>query len=593
MKGKVLLKLFVVFALCVLVENTVCAQGVLREVSLERQINKSSLVVEGKVVKKKSVWNAVRNRILTINTVEVYKTFKGKSNLQIEVVTPGGAIGSVAQMVTPSLKLNVNDTGVFTLYDNNIDLDLQAKSSLKKYKAYSSLQGFYKYDLLNNTATNPFKKSKNISNNLYNQITAITKEPYKELVSFDVSAKSALLATKSSSALAPAITGLAPLTITAGNEDAITISGSGFGANPGKVEFKNADDGGASYVEALSSQILYWTDDEIVVEVPTEAGTGNIRVTDNVDASIVSTEVLVVSYALLNYDNDMDGEVVLPQHFGTQGTGMTWQMHTEFDANTAAKESFLRAMETWRCETKINWVLGSPTTIKEGVIDDTNVIAFDDATNPLEDGVLGQCRTTTGSCGDTRDLVTELDVIFDNDTSWNYGPDPTTGSDYDFETVTLHELGHGHQLGHVIDDTGDVMHFSITNGEDIRLLNSDNAAAAGIIQNFSTTTQMCGQTMMTDYSGSCSLSVAYEEALANEISVYPNPVESILYIENGSAFNLDKVMLFDVAGRAILSLDLENAPRTKAIDLSTISKGIYFINVFSGNAMVSKKILIE
>ncbi|MEL0455026.1 T9SS type A sorting domain-containing protein [Flavobacteriaceae bacterium SZ-1-7] len=590
MRGKVLFKLFTVFASFVLVENTVYAQGVLKEVSLERQINKSSLVVEGKVVAKRSVWNAEQNRILTINTIEVYKSFKGKSNLQIEIVTPGGTIESITQTITPSLKLNINDTGVFTLYDNNIALASHAKSSLKKYKAYSSLQGFYKYDLLNNVATNPFKKSKNISNNLYNQITAITKEPYKELVSFDVAAKSALLADKSSGALAPAITGVEPLTVTAGNGDTITITGSGFGANPGKVEFENADDGGASFVEALTSQILSWDDGTIVVEVPTEAGTGNIRVTDNTSASIVSTEILVVSYALLNYNRA--GVAILPQHFGTQGTGMTWQMHTEFDANTAAKESFLRAMETWRCETKINWVLGSATTIKEGVIDDTNVIAFDDATNPLEDGVLGQCRTTTGSCGDTRDLVTELDVIFDNDTEWNYGPDPT-GLAFDFETVALHELGHGHQLGHVIDDTGDVMHFSIAAGEDLRFLNSDNATAAGIIQNFSTTSQMCGQTMMTDYSGSCSLGIVTQEVIANEINIYPNPARGMLYIENGSAFNLEKAMLFDIAGRAILSIDMANAPRIKVIDVSTISKGIYFINIFSGNAMVSKKILVE
>ncbi|MFL1010833.1 T9SS type A sorting domain-containing protein [Flavisericum labens] len=599
MKVKLLLKWFMAIAALFALHYNIEAQGMLREVPLERQVDKSSLVVEGLVVAKKSVWNAEQNRILTLNTVEVYKVFKGKTNLKIEVVTPGGTVGSITQTVTPSLSLNEGEIGVFTLYDNNMVLSERANSSFKKYKTYSSLQGFYKYDLLDNSATNPFAKSKNISNGLHNRITKITGQPYKELVRFDVKVESEKLKNLSSKALAPVIIGFSPASVSAGNGDSLTIVGTGFGDEQGMVEFKNADDGGDTYIAALDSQVLSWTDEEIVVEVPSKAGTGSIRITDSNDASVVSTgDDLFISYALTNRVNS--GSAFLIQHIGVNGTGVTWDFNIDFDSNTQAKEAFLRAFDTWRCETGINWVIGTTTSINQGVVDGTNVILFDDA-DPLDEGVLGQCITTSGSCGDTRDVVTELDIVFSNDIddpetgleeSWYFGTGLPAFEQYDFESVALHELGHGHQLAHVI-ETNDVMHYAISNSESQRFLSGNNATAAGIIQNFSTTTQMCGQTMMTDYSGAgCSLRVQ-GEVLANEVRVYPNPVENILYIKNGASANMDEAILCDVSGRVILRVDLTNASRTKRIDLSHISKGVYLMNIFLGNAKIEKKVVVE
>lgn len=600
MRKKILLKFFLALAVMLIAQSGLSAQGMLMKVPLKRQVENSSLVIEGRVVAQKSVWNADQNKILTINTVEIYKLFKGKSNLQIEIVTPGGTVDGITQTVMPSLSLSKGDVGVFTLYDNNIGLTQEATSGLKKYKPYSSLQGFYRYDLLNKTANNPFVRNKSISVGLYGQIMDITGRSYTELVAFNANEQSMALKRLSTKALVPSISGFSPATVTAGNGDPLTIAGSGFGTVQGTVEFKNADDGGDTYIAALDSQVLSWSDDEIVVEVPSTAGTGSIRVTDNGGASTVSSgDELLVSFALSN--NVHSGNAVLIQHMGIDGeTSMTWQMNTDFEANTAAKEAFLRAFDTWRCETGINWLVGSTTSVNVGVQDDVNVVVFDD-NDALDDGVLGECRTTSGSCGDVRDVVTELDIVFNSNIddpetalveSWYFGTDLPAFEQYDFESVALHELGHGHQLGHVI-NTNDVMHYAISNSETQRFLSGSNETAAGIIQNYSTTTQICGQTLMTDYSGSCSLGVATKEILTNEISVYPNPVRNILYVENGSALNLDKVVLFDIGGRTIFNIDMANAPRVKAIDVGQISKGIYFMNIFSGTTVVGKKVVVE
>jgi len=581
------------------------AQGMITEIPLSQQIKKSSLVVEGKVISNKVVWNEKHNNIYTVHTVEVYKVFKGEPVATIEVITHGGTLDFTTQTVTPSLKLNVSDVGVFTLYDNNISLSSKDKSSIKKFKPYSSLQGFYKYNLFENTAINPFSKKKNISKLLYNEISSHTKSAYKELVPFYIESKFSK-SNQSKGLLAPGNIVFAPTTITAAGlngTESLTITGTGFGSIKGKVGFSNADDGGTTFVDALDSQVTNWSDTEITVKVPSGAGTGIIRVTDNGGFSEVSVGQLTVSYALLN--SVESGIAFLRQHVGEDMDGeMTWRMNTDFNANTPAKESFLRAFEDWRCNTGINWVIGPTTSVDEEGVDGVNVITFDDsATVPLDDGILGACITISGGCGDVRHVVPQLDIIFNDDVdsaisvgvieTWYYGADETMlGSDnYDFQSVALHELGHGHQLGHVINSSSDVMHYTFLNGQHKRTLNTNNETAAGIIQGFSTSTQVCSQFSMTNYSGSCDLGVE-DNSLENSISIYPNPTKQQFFIK--SAFvNLDKVEIYDVSGRLISEIDVSDASRTKTINLINVSKGMYFVNIHSENAFFTKKLIVD
>lgn len=92
----------------------------LKEIPLAQQIESSSLVVEGKVISKESFWNADHTNIYTVNTVEVYKVFKGQPATTVQVVTKGGTVGTMAQKVSPSLNLDTNDVGVFTLTNDAV-----------------------------------------------------------------------------------------------------------------------------------------------------------------------------------------------------------------------------------------------------------------------------------------------------------------------------------------------------------------------------------------------------------------------------------------------------------------------------------------
>ena len=108
---------------------------------------------------------------------------------------------------------------------------------------------------------------------------------------------------------------------------------------------------------------------------------------------------------------------------------------------------------------------------------------------------------------------------------------------YDFQSVALHELGHGHQLGHVIDlsshtdNNGDIMYYAISNSEQQRVLHPDNITAGNYVQTINESSVPAfncysGTSAMTAYV--CNLSVddvAFNENVtpdANYIGVLIN-----------------------------------------------------------------------
>ncbi|MCF6294349.1 MAG: T9SS type A sorting domain-containing protein [Flavobacteriaceae bacterium] len=564
--------------------ENVFAQVGLVEISLQKQIEASSLVVEGKVISKQSFWDSQYKNIYTKNTVEVFKVFKGAPIETIEIITIGGVVDNNALTVTHSLQLSLKDKGVFTLINSNTQL-LNEKSNLQKFKAYSGIQGFYKYDIITNSAHNVFKSYNGIENVFYQELKSITKTNLFEFKKKDVSISN-------NSILEPQvviITNVLPTAITAGTESVLTISGFGFGTVQGTVSFRDADDGGVSFIDALDSQIVSWNDTQIEVKVPQSAGSGNIRVTHNSDGTFgFSSQILTVSYSILNIETG--GNAFISQHYNENGSGgYTWQMFTGFDTNTPANESFIRAFETWVCETGVNWEIGTPIGINANSSDGTNIITFDSVSSQLPVGVLGVSFTYFATTCGTEWVVSELDLVFDNDTNWQFGPANAIAGQFDFESVAVHELGHAHQLGHII-DSGAIMHYSIGPSQNSRALSTNDINGGGFVQNRSTTIQNCTYPLMTD--SSCSLSTS-EEELNSFINVYPNPNNGEFFIKKTSFINLEKAIVYDISGRLISTHDISDGLNIKTINLESISKGMYFVSIYSENAVVTKKIILE
>ncbi|MCF8273861.1 MAG: T9SS type A sorting domain-containing protein [Flavobacteriaceae bacterium] len=593
-----------------LITTNVMSQVMLKQISLEQQINNSTLVIEGEVISKRSFWN--NNLIYTANTIKIYKVFKGEQLTTIDVITPGGVVENVNQIVSPSLKLNKGDLGVFTLYDNNIFFSSNSKLTNKQFIVYSSLQGFYKYNIKKDAVINPFSKTQGVTSVFYDKISSLTNSKYVEITKIDINGLY-LKSSQTVKMLAPSISNFSPTTATAGTKMVLTINGSGFGSTKGKVSFSNADDGGSTYVEALDSQVLTWADNKITVEIPSEAGTGKIQVTDASSASFESTSDLIVTYSIIN------GLLEFPSSSGiyyaypsrlvnNDGSGgYVWRMQTDFNADiehSGAKQAFLNALDTWRCETGVNWTIGAVTTTDVIGNDDINVVRFDNG-NELPIGVLGQCTYYLNGCGSTlsdfKIYADELDIVFDDGEDWYYGSGLPSINQYDFQSVALHELGHGHQLGHVIDtsshidNNGDIMYYAISNSEQQRVLHADNITAGNYIQTINESSIpaficFAGKTPMSPYA--CPLSVE-DEILKDAVKMYPNPTNGVFYISNELYINLKKAVIFDIRGRQISEFDISGTSKTKQINLTGFSKGMYLVNIHSDDAFVTKKLVLE
>ncbi|MFT6138281.1 MAG: hypothetical protein ACJAUR_002064 [Ulvibacter sp.] len=72
------------------------------------------------------------------------------------------------------------------------------------------------------------------------------------------------------------------------------------------------------------------------------------------------------------------------------------------------------------------------------------------------------------------------------------------------------------------------------------------------------------------------------------LSIYPNPVKSKLTIEN-KEININTISILNITG-GIVKTTKEN---TNVIDVSNLTKGIYFLQIHTDNGLVSKKFVKE
>jgi len=328
-------------------------------------------------------------------------------------------------------------------------------------------------------------------------LLTLTKKDYKTIKPFN-KVESLKKDSNKNNGMPPAIIGFSPSTISAGTGSVLTITGSGFGAAQGKVGFRNSDVGGGAFFDALDSQVLSWNDNSITVEVPVigsnnnaingTAGTGVIRVTDANGSSINSTGILTISYAEINVSGDFGTGLrsyKTQHHDDNLSGGYTWIMENDFFNETThvgAPDAFFSAFDNWRCETGVNWELSNLFTDTSTATTEENIITFDtDGTsNELPAGTIGTCTYSFSGSNCTSGIVwivTDLDIVFDRETNWYFGTGDIAGK-IDFETVALHELGHAHQLGHVI-NTANVMHFNLTSGTINTVLDSKTYCGIG------------------------------------------------------------------------------------------------------------------
>jgi hypothetical protein len=479
--------------------NQALSQCMSYPVPFEQRVSKAAYIVQGKVVEQHCYIDPATGFVNTLNKFRVAAWLKNyRTDKDVYIITLGGVYGDKAMTVHPSLQLDTDHEYLLMLEADNTKIDDKhfrgQHPGALQLMAYADAQGSltnennYYHDLYYRTPKTESKLFAEISN-LTGQ--SATKPSGESFIPRDV-----IIPANNGIA---AITGFSPSPINAGTTtDQLTITGSGFGAGAGTVFYTNADDGGATFTSTgIATDNVSWADGNIVNKPARAAGTGPI----NVNGAFTSGTNLTVTYSHLNINSNFSGfgSITRQRYFLVNKNGLggyTFTYNTAFAANTAAKNSFERALLTWRCNTYVNFWRDNTTTSTNttAAIDGVNLVVFDAS---LPAGVLGRATSffngsSFGACNlsNTVWYANEIDMQFYPDPpvpgfTWQYGPSLPGFNQYDFESVAVHELGHHHGLGHVIDGL-DVMNFAIANGSSARLLNANNIAAGNAKMSYST-----------------------------------------------------------------------------------------------------------
>ena len=70
----------------------------------------------------------------------------------------------------------------------------------------------------------------------------------------------------------------------------------------------------------------------------------------------------------------------------------------------------------------------------------------------------------------------------------------------------------------------------------------------------------------------------------NAINIYPNPFKDMFTLNKNTSIDLSRAMIYDINGRLIKSINLENMGESTLIDLSNASSGMYFMSVISNDS---------
>ena len=479
----------------------------------------SSLIVEAKIIQKQSFWNDANNRIYTANEIEIYKVFKGQvSSRRHYVITQGGTIGNDKLEVIPSLQLTVGEIGVFML--ENSTAQLSSVNGIK-LDPVAEEQAFYRYDEISGKALSPFDNYHTVTA-LHNDIQVQANQLFNEIYPYTFEKIQF-----PESVLPPQITAISPTNLNGGVGDVLTITGTGFGVQllTSKVMLYDADVGPGVFWEDVTTFIT-WTDTLIRLTVPNRGdngktvGSGNVQVQTQLGSSI-SSQVLTINY---NHINILNQET---QHMDKNGLGgYTFTFNNAFESTVAGSEAaFTRALENWRCATRVNWDVDAINTpIASNANDGVSVVAFVSTISSL-----ATAYSWYSNCGGNNWYVTEMDIEFNTAIPWYTDTTMPLGGNADLESVALHELGHSHQLTHVRDQS-DPLYWSIGFGQAKRSLLQNNIDGGIYVKDKSVNTSICGQPAMIMYP-QCPQPLSCSVSITNAPAIVCNADSTMIYAD--------------------------------------------------------------
>jgi hypothetical protein len=472
----------ILVTLIILINITAVGQCLWVPLTLNSRIDKATYVVKANVLNNPIAYKDDNGNIYTLKEVSITAWLKGYQHLdKVYIIERGGFLGNEYHNVIPSTKLVPDNEYILLLETPNVNIKNKALKTTNQYAICTNVQGAI--PLQDGAYTDIATKKIYTEPELFNTIKLrAPQEPMKpdgsiykpihQPINKDVASTVRAISTISPN---PAIAG------TIDEVDRITITGTGFGNTAGSVLFPNADDAGATTVSTIPSDIISWTNTRIVTKIPTLAGTGPIKI-----GSFTSSTILTIDYSHYSVESataGFPGNTNTRQRYylrdinGSGGYSFQFSTVGGFASDAAAQRAFERALTTWRCATGLNVNVNYTPTNAGDANDNISSISYD---ANIPDGELGRISVRYGnyqlnnSCNQFNGVwyLSEVDlinaVIPKTGFTWNKDKDNVaSATEYDMETVFLHDIGHTGGISHVIDQNS-LMHYLQLSGQTIR-----------------------------------------------------------------------------------------------------------------------------
>lgn len=88
-----------------------------------------------------------------------------------------------------------------------------------------------------------------------------------------------------------------------------------------------------------------------------------------------------------------------------------------------------------------------------------------------------------------------------------------------------------------------------------------------------------------------SVSLGIDEASIDEVTLFPNPSSNMISIESPLGKPMDRIEFIDIAGKMVMELNPNNT--STQIEVNSWAEGLYFVNVYTGTSVITKKLVIK
>ena len=419
----------------------------------------------------------------------------------------------------------------------------------------------------------------------------------------------------------PKISSFTPDKIATGVGDILTIKGNCFGPyieGLSFIQFTNAVKGlNGTWSDPIVGEYVAWNDTLIRVKVHSVgaggavggtvdhyAGSGKFIVWNLDFLSDTSETSLFVRFSAYNAwtsGTQVPAKSAIPSTLVDENAldGMTFTVDANLKNDTAGYNAFIRALNTWKCATKVNFNVdpaypntnGKICNVKYGDLPNGTSAVYGRVTNTA----LGICKYLASGIY-IKAYYEAYNLMFNDSTNFYKDISPTgiAANQIDLQSVALHELGHCHLLNHV-NQVSDVMYAKIDEEDVKRTLNSDNVEGGNHIVTISGYTypgSNCNSSPMlpADISGlGCSSGTDDNVSNLQKILLYPNPVSGDLSIEIfGKIFGnrANKAKIVTIYGKILKEVEIPSAEGSFSFPTDCLSSGIYLIQIEEDNVIV-------